>query len=168
MKILLPALLAFTVLSTACGQAAPPAPAPAPPPAAAPAASPAPAAAAVPAVEPWTDLHKLHEPMEANGDQMKVLRTAMRANDLAASLKQAELLAASMKDLASIAPGFQGETPDRFRAFSDSATLEGERLRSALAAAGAPGAAADPAALNAQLEAFRATCKSCHDVYKKD
>lgn len=106
--------------------------------------------------------------MEANGNQMKALRTAMRANDLAAALKEAELLATSMKDLSSIAAGFQGETPDRFRAFADSAALAADAFRAAIVTATTPGAPTDSSALNAQLEAFRATCKSCHDVYKKD
>ncbi len=160
--------LSFVLALSACGQTPPPAPPPSAPMPDAVAPVPPPAAP-VAAVESWTDLHKLHEPMEANGDQMKALRTAARAGDLAKALAQAELLAASMKDVRALAQGFNGETPDRFRAFADTAAVEAETYRAALAAATAPGApAADPAALNAKLETFRATCKSCHDVYKKD
>lgn len=160
-------LLALAVLVlSACGRPATP---PAPPAAApAPVSPPADTALAAAPVAAWTDLETLHEPMESNGDQMKALRTAMRAGDWSTALAQTNLLATAMTDLAAKSRGFQGETPDRFRAFSDSAAAESARLRDALTAAAAPNATADPAALNATLESFRATCKSCHDVYKKD
>lgn len=167
-------LLALAFAFSACGQTPTPAP---------PSATPAPESAAPTStadaastpesfamVASWTDPHKLHEPMEANGDQMKALRSAIRAGDLAKALQQAELLAASLKDVRTLAQGFNGETPDRFRAFADSAAVAAEDLRSTLASATASAAATpvEPAVINVKLESLRASCKSCHDIYKTE
>lgn len=158
----------LSIVLVGCGSQpeAPPTAEPASQPSTQPASQPAEAANSAPAdtQAPWSDVHELHEKMEANGEMMGELKSALKKKDYPTAREEAAQLVASFVDLEKRAESFAGPTPEQFRAFASDAVKSMGEVHAILEDGSDTAMTSVPDAM-AKLVA---SCKACHKIYREE